>query len=157
MLIQMLPTMWETTSANKKESMIRWCLSWCPNELKYEKPCTSHFWLTCHYADVSIVLLSASSCVLKWEDPHDSVVYCIDSDKKWMVISGTNRYGVVREICITLRVNSFWSEIFSWMNLDQLLFYLFFYLGLLSKLFSQSLTVSYYWKSVVTVLEVKIY
>ena len=40
-------------------------------------------------------LCSASSCVLKWEDPHDSVVYCIESDNKWMVISGTNRYGVV--------------------------------------------------------------
>ena len=41
-------------------------------------------------------LCSVSSCVLRWEDPHDSVVYCIDSDGKWMVISGTNRYGVVR-------------------------------------------------------------
>ena len=40
-------------------------------------------------------VFSGSSCVLKWEDPHDSVVYCVDSDRKWMVISGTNRYGVV--------------------------------------------------------------
>lgn len=43
-------------------------------------------------------MFSGSSCVLKWEDPHDSVVYCVDSDNKWMVISGTNRYGVVSYI-----------------------------------------------------------
>ena len=42
-----------------------------------------------------LYVVSGSSCVLKWEDPHDSVVYCVDSDRKWMVISGTNRYGVV--------------------------------------------------------------
>ena len=42
-----------------------------------------------------LYVFSGSSCVLKWEDPHDSVVYCVDSDRKWMVISGTNRYGVV--------------------------------------------------------------
>lgn len=39
-------------------------------------------------------------CVLKWEDPHDSTVYCVDSDNKWMVVSGTNRYGVVGPIVI---------------------------------------------------------
>ena len=54
---------------------------------------------------------SLSSCVLKWEDPHDSVVYCIDSDNKWMVISGTNRYGVVspKIIAVTLFVKVFFS------------------------------------------------
>ena len=35
------------------------------------------------------------SCVLKWEDPHDSAVYCVESDCRWMFASGTNRYGVV--------------------------------------------------------------
>ena len=47
-------------------------------------------------------VFSGSSCVLKWEDPHDSVVYCVDSDRKWMVISGTNRYGVVRYVITSL-------------------------------------------------------
>jgi hypothetical protein len=37
-----------------------------------------------------------SCCVKKWEDPHDSTVYCVESDKKWMILSGTYRYGVVR-------------------------------------------------------------
>ena len=49
--------------------------------------------LTCNL--FHLCMFSTSSCVLKWEDPHDSVVYCVDSDNKWMVISGTNRYGVV--------------------------------------------------------------
>jgi len=67
--------------------------------LKWESP---HTLLSCSYDtsvklwDVRLGSHSVSSCVLKWDDPHDSVVYCIDSDGKWMVISGTNRYGVVR-------------------------------------------------------------
>ncbi|XP_029196914.2 F-box/WD repeat-containing protein 4-like [Acropora millepora] len=67
--------------------------------LKWESP---HTLLSCSYDtsvrmwDVRLGCHSVSSCVLKWDDPHDSVVYCIDSDGKWMVISGTNRYGVVR-------------------------------------------------------------
>ncbi|KAL9983357.1 hypothetical protein ACROYT_G005516 [Oculina patagonica] len=67
--------------------------------IKWETPYTL---LSCGY-DTNVRLWdtrlhnhSGSSCVLKWEDPHDSVVYCVDSDNKWMVISGTNRYGVVR-------------------------------------------------------------
>lgn len=67
--------------------------------LKWETPYTL---LSCGY-DTNIRLWDmrlnnhcVSSCVLKWEDPHDSVVYCIESDNKWMVVSGTNRYGVVR-------------------------------------------------------------
>lgn len=67
--------------------------------MKWETP---HTLLSCGYDtnvrlwDMRLNNYSASSCVLKWEDPHDSVVYCVDSDNKWMVISGTNRYGVVR-------------------------------------------------------------
>lgn len=67
--------------------------------MKWESP---HTLLSCGYDtnirlwDIRLNNYSVSSCVLKWEDPHDSVVYCIDSDNKWMVISGTNRYGVVR-------------------------------------------------------------
>ena len=51
---------------------------------------------------LTVFVFSGSSCVLKWEDPHDSVVYCVDSDNKWMVISGTNRYGVVCYILIDM-------------------------------------------------------
>ncbi|XP_040354991.1 F-box/WD repeat-containing protein 4 isoform X2 [Ixodes scapularis] len=35
-------------------------------------------------------------CVCAWEDPHDSAVYCVASDHNVTVLSGTNRYGVVR-------------------------------------------------------------
>ncbi|XP_068745797.1 F-box/WD repeat-containing protein 4-like isoform X2 [Montipora capricornis] len=67
--------------------------------LKWETP---HTLLSCGYDtsvrlwDIRLTNHSDSSCVLKWDDPHDSVVYCVDSDSKWMVISGTYRYGVVR-------------------------------------------------------------
>uniref|UniRef100_G3MRF3 F-box domain-containing protein n=1 Tax=Amblyomma maculatum TaxID=34609 RepID=G3MRF3_AMBMU len=35
-------------------------------------------------------------CVSAWEDPHDSAVYCLATDHNVTVLSGTNRYGVVR-------------------------------------------------------------
>ena len=99
-------TLWETTSANRKESIIRWHISWCPRELiALHEP----FLIDWSLSRCFCCFISASSCVRKWEDPHDSVVYCIDSDNKWMVISGTNRYGVVSKICITLWVNGFWG------------------------------------------------
>lgn len=60
-----------------------------------------------------VYVFSGSSCVLKWEDPHDSVVYCVDSDRKWMVISGTNRYGVVIKLqllyCLSVITHLDWS------------------------------------------------
>lgn len=45
-------------------------------------------------------VFSGFFCVLKWEDFYDLVVYCVDFDRKWMVISGINRYGVVRYVII---------------------------------------------------------
>lgn len=39
---------------------------------------------------------NGGKCVLKWEDPHDSVVYCMATDLNVTVISGTSRYGLVR-------------------------------------------------------------
>lgn len=39
---------------------------------------------------------SPAQCVRSWEDPHDSTVYCVASDHNVTVLSGTNRYGVVR-------------------------------------------------------------
>ena len=59
-----------------------------------------------------LYVFSGSSCVLTWEDPHDSVVYCVNSDRKWMVISGTNRYGVVSFILplhLSVIIHSDWS------------------------------------------------
>lgn len=74
----------------------------------YLVPCAP---LTCLLSVILIVwmyVFSGSSCVLKWEDPHDSVVYCVDSDRKWMVISGTNRYGVVRYVITSLSYYALW-------------------------------------------------
>lgn len=41
-------------------------------------------------------LRSPATCVRAWEDPHDSCVYCVASDHNVTVLSGTNRYGLVR-------------------------------------------------------------
>ena len=54
---------------------------------------------------IKLNYLFHSCCVKKWEDPHDSVVYCIESDQKWMILSGTYRYGVVGTVVITLHCN----------------------------------------------------
>lgn len=35
-------------------------------------------------------------CVQEWEEPHDSALYCIRSDKNHMIASGSSYYGVVR-------------------------------------------------------------
>ena len=31
-------------------------------------------------------------------DPHDNAVFCIDSNRDWMIFSGTSRYGVVSSL-----------------------------------------------------------
>ncbi|KAM6916548.1 F-box/WD repeat-containing protein 4 isoform 3-T3 [Xenentodon cancila] len=35
-------------------------------------------------------------CVREWEEPHDSTLYCIQTDKNQMIASGSSYYGVVR-------------------------------------------------------------
>ncbi|XP_058696936.1 F-box/WD repeat-containing protein 4 isoform X3 [Poecile atricapillus] len=39
---------------------------------------------------------STRKCVQEWEEPHDSALYCIRSDKNHMIASGSSYYGVVR-------------------------------------------------------------
>lgn len=33
---------------------------------------------------------------MEWEEPHDSALYCIKTDKNHMIASGSSYYGVVR-------------------------------------------------------------
>ncbi|XP_078016782.1 F-box/WD repeat-containing protein 4 isoform X3 [Epinephelus lanceolatus] len=35
-------------------------------------------------------------CVMEWEEPHDSTLYCIQTDGNHMIASGSSHYGVVR-------------------------------------------------------------
>ncbi|XP_069095666.1 F-box/WD repeat-containing protein 4 isoform X2 [Pleurodeles waltl] len=35
-------------------------------------------------------------CVIEWEEPHDSALYCLQSDGNQMIASGSSYYGVVR-------------------------------------------------------------
>nr|XP_025044782.1 F-box/WD repeat-containing protein 4 [Pelodiscus sinensis] len=39
---------------------------------------------------------SNRKCVLQWEEPHDSALYCLRSDGNHMIASGSAYYGVVR-------------------------------------------------------------
>ncbi|XP_073411917.1 F-box/WD repeat-containing protein 4 isoform X3 [Dendrobates tinctorius] len=39
---------------------------------------------------------SLRRCVSEWEEPHDSALYCIQSDRNNMIASGSSYYGVVR-------------------------------------------------------------
>ncbi|XP_060624245.2 F-box/WD repeat-containing protein 4 isoform X2 [Anolis sagrei] len=62
----------------------------------YETPSTL---LSCGY-DTYIrywdLRTSTRECVKKWEEPHDSALYCIRSDGNHMIASGSSYYGVVR-------------------------------------------------------------
>ncbi|XP_047460063.1 F-box/WD repeat-containing protein 4 [Mugil cephalus] len=40
--------------------------------------------------------LSPRKCVMEWEEPHDSTLYCIQTDGNHMIASGSSYYGVVR-------------------------------------------------------------
>lgn len=42
------------------------------------------------------IRLSTRKCVMEWEEPHDSALYCIQTDKNHMIASGSSYYGVVR-------------------------------------------------------------
>lgn len=55
--------------------------------------------LTCGY-DTYIrswdLRLSPRKCVMEWEEPHDSALYCIQTDGNHMIASGSSYYGVIR-------------------------------------------------------------
>ncbi|CAJ1066566.1 F-box/WD repeat-containing protein 4 [Xyrichtys novacula] len=40
--------------------------------------------------------LNPQKCVMEWEEPHDSALYCIQTDGNHMIASGSSYYGVVR-------------------------------------------------------------
>ncbi|XP_074855402.1 F-box/WD repeat-containing protein 4 [Carettochelys insculpta] len=62
----------------------------------YETPSTL---LSCGY-DTYIrswdLRMSTRKCVMEWEEPHDSALYCLRSDGNHMIASGSAYYGVVR-------------------------------------------------------------
>uniref|UniRef100_A0A8C9RHX4 F-box and WD repeat domain containing 4 n=2 Tax=Scleropages formosus TaxID=113540 RepID=A0A8C9RHX4_SCLFO len=39
---------------------------------------------------------SSRKCVMEWEEPHDSALYCLQSNGSHMIASGSSYYGVVR-------------------------------------------------------------
>lgn len=40
--------------------------------------------------------VSTRKCMVEWEEPHDSALYCIQTDRNNMIASGSAYYGVVR-------------------------------------------------------------
>ncbi|XP_056617463.1 F-box/WD repeat-containing protein 4 isoform X2 [Triplophysa dalaica] len=65
-------------------------------DIVYESPFQL---LTCGY-DTFIrywdLRVCTRKCVMEWEEPHDSALYCIKTDKNHMIASGSSYYGVVR-------------------------------------------------------------
>uniref|UniRef100_A0A8C8R8V6 F-box and WD repeat domain containing 4 n=1 Tax=Pelusios castaneus TaxID=367368 RepID=A0A8C8R8V6_9SAUR len=65
-------------------------------DVLYETPFTL---LSCGY-DTYIrswdLRTSTRKCVMEWEEPHDSALYCVRSDGNHMMASGSAYYGVVR-------------------------------------------------------------
>eukprot|EP00079_Xenopus_tropicalis_P037549 XP_017951320.1 PREDICTED: F-box/WD repeat-containing protein 4 isoform X5 [Xenopus tropicalis] len=65
-------------------------------DVRYETPYTL---LSCGY-DTFIrywdLRTSTRRCVKEWEEPHDSALYCMQSDGNHMIASGSAYYGVVR-------------------------------------------------------------
>ncbi|XP_027707598.1 F-box/WD repeat-containing protein 4 isoform X1 [Vombatus ursinus] len=65
-------------------------------DVLYETPSTL---LSCGY-DTYIrywdIRTSSQKCVMEWEEPHDSALYCVQSDGNHMLASGSSYYGVVR-------------------------------------------------------------
>ncbi|XP_072883167.1 F-box/WD repeat-containing protein 4 isoform X2 [Hemitrygon akajei] len=65
-------------------------------DMVYESPSVV---LTCGY-DAYIrqwdVRASTRRCVMEWEEPHDSALYCLQTDGNFMIASGSSHYGVVR-------------------------------------------------------------
>nr|XP_023864371.1 F-box/WD repeat-containing protein 4-like [Salvelinus alpinus] len=65
-------------------------------DIVYESPFQQ---LTCGY-DTYIrswdLRLSPRKCVMEWEEPHDSALYCIQTDGNHMIASGSSYYGVIR-------------------------------------------------------------
>ncbi|XP_030627408.1 LOW QUALITY PROTEIN: F-box/WD repeat-containing protein 4 [Chanos chanos] len=65
-------------------------------DIVYESPFQL---LTCGY-DTYIrywdLRVCSRKCVMEWEEPHDSALYCIKTDGNHMIASGSSYYGVVR-------------------------------------------------------------
>ncbi|XP_038264078.1 F-box/WD repeat-containing protein 4 isoform X2 [Dermochelys coriacea] len=65
-------------------------------DVVYETPFTL---LSCGY-DTYIrswdLRYTPRKCVMEWEEPHDSALYCVRSDGNHMIASGSAYYGVVR-------------------------------------------------------------
>lgn len=65
-------------------------------DVMYETPSTL---LSCGY-DTYVrywdLRTSVRKCVMEWEEPHDSTLYCLQTDGNHLLATGSSYYGVVR-------------------------------------------------------------
>ncbi|XP_073934567.1 F-box/WD repeat-containing protein 4 isoform X2 [Castor canadensis] len=65
-------------------------------DVMYESPSTL---LSCGY-DTYVrywdLRTSVRKCVMEWEEPHDSTLYCLQTDGNHLLVTGSSYYGVVR-------------------------------------------------------------
>ncbi|XP_019580518.2 F-box/WD repeat-containing protein 4 isoform X2 [Rhinolophus sinicus] len=65
-------------------------------DVMYESPSTL---LSCGY-DTYVrywdLRVSVRKCVMEWEEPHDSTLYCLQTDGNHLLATGSSYYGVVR-------------------------------------------------------------
>uniref|UniRef100_U3FMW7 F-box/WD repeat-containing protein 4 n=1 Tax=Callithrix jacchus TaxID=9483 RepID=U3FMW7_CALJA len=65
-------------------------------DVMYESPFTL---LSCGY-DTYVrywdLRTSVRKCVMEWEEPHDSTLYCLQTDGNYLLATGSSYYGVVR-------------------------------------------------------------
>uniref|UniRef100_UPI00358F48FE F-box/WD repeat-containing protein 4 isoform X2 n=1 Tax=Myxine glutinosa TaxID=7769 RepID=UPI00358F48FE len=64
--------------------------------LMYESPATLLSWGHDTYIRLWDTRVSMRHCVQRWEEPHDSALYCVQSDRNNLLVSGSAYYGVVR-------------------------------------------------------------
>ena len=52
-----------------------------------------HFGAFITYCNISIFVCSS---VCEWEDPFDTTLYCLQSDRDNTIVTGSSRYGMLR-------------------------------------------------------------
>lgn len=87
-------SLWDTDSCQQIFPLGNFRLGAGTLDLKYETP---HTLLSCGY-DSTVRLWDTRSgqCECEWEDPFDTTLYCLQSDRDNTIVTGSSRYGMLR-------------------------------------------------------------
>ena len=53
-----------------------------------------------HNKVLQVLKISCRRCVRSWMDPDDNAIFCMESNRDWMLLSGANRFGLVSNCVI---------------------------------------------------------